>query len=252
MVQTDEERKAKKKAYESRPEIIAKEKARKQTLEYKAKNKEYRSRPEVRAKMKAHKQTPEYKAKQKEYNFRPENIVKRKIRIQTLEYKAQKKEYRLRPEVRAKTKEYNSRPEVKEMQKAYQQSPEGKAKSKTYSQRPENLTKEKDKRMNLRSTVLETYSKLLSNSDIPCCNCCGINAHLDFLAIDHIAGRQEMDSKHELVKLGYSSKFLGIVLQKWIIDNNFPEGFQILCQNCNMAKGMKKNNNKCPLENKPH
>jgi hypothetical protein len=239
MVQTDEERKAK-------------EKARRQTPEYKEKNKEYRSRPENRAKMKAHKQTLEYKAQQKEYRSRPEIIAKEKARMQTPEYKEKKKEYRSRPENRVKTKEYNSRQEVKERQKAYQQSNEGKAKSKAYSQRSENLAKTKSKQLKLRTTVLQTYSKRLSNSDIPCCNCCGINSNLDFLAIDHISGRTQMDSEPKLVKLGYSSKILGMVLQKWIIDNNFPDGFQILCQNCNMAKGMKKNNNECPMKNKPH
>ena len=53
-----------------------------------------------------------------------------------------------------------------------------------------------------------------------------------------------------MVKLGYSSKLESMTLQKWIIDNHFPEGFQILCQNCNFAKGMTKNNNKCPHEMK--
>ena len=59
-----------------------------------------------------------------------------------------------------------------------------------------------------------------------------------------------MDSIPELVKLGYSSKLQGGDLHNWIIKNNFPDYFQILCQNCNFAKGMKKNNNKCPHEMK--
>ena len=37
-----------------------------------------------------------------------------------------------------------------------------------------------------------------------------------------------------------------------IYENDLPEGFQILCHNCNTAKGMIKNNNECPMENKPH
>ena len=41
-------------------------------------------------------------------------------------------------------------------------------------------------------------------------------------------------------------------LSNWIIKNNFPKGFQVLCSNCNFAKGLKKNNNKCPMKNKPH
>ena len=98
----------------------------------------------------------------------------------------------------------------------------------------------------MRLKVLQTYSKRLSNSDIPCCRCCEENFHIDFLAVDHIAGRKKMDSEPELVKLGYSSKLQNQPLQQWIIENNFPKGFQILCHKCNFAKGIKRNNNKCP------
>ena len=61
-----------------------------------------------------------------------------------------------------------------------------------------------------------------------------------------------MDSEPELVRMGYKSKLKDTKLFNWIIDNNFPEGFQVLCTKCNFAKGMKKNKNKCPLEGKPH
>ena len=57
-----------------------------------------------------------------------------------------------------------------------------------------------------------------------------------------------MDLEPELKKLKYSSKLRAQNLHRWIILNNFPDGFQILCTNCNFAKGMKKNNNKCPHE----
>ena len=56
-----------------------------------------------------------------------------------------------------------------------------------------------------------------------------------------------MDSEPELVKLGYSSNFKSTSLLVWIVKNNFPKGFQILCHNCNLAKGYSKNN-KCPHE----
>ena len=96
----------------------------------------------------------------------------------------------------------------------------------------------------MRLKVLQTYSKRLSNSDIPCCNCCNLNSHLDFLAIDHIAGKKQMDSEPELIKLGYSSKLDGESLLNWLVLNDFPKGFQILCHNCNHAKGHSKDN-KC-------
>ena len=52
-----------------------------------------------------------------------------------------------------------------------------------------------------------------------------------------------MDSELKLVKLGYSSSMVGTTLLGWIIKNNFPEGFKILCHNCNNAKGFY---GKCP------
>ena len=108
--------------------------------------------------------------------------------------------------------------------------------------------KGKERRDEIRLKILQYYSKQLSKSNIPCCRCCGENSHIEFLAIDHIAGKKEMDSEPELVKLGYSSLKRGQVLHKWVIENNFPKGFQILCHNCNYAKGIKRNKNKCPHE----
>ena len=108
--------------------------------------------------------------------------------------------------------------------------------------------KGKERRDDRRLKILQYYSKQLSKSNIPCCRCCGENSHIEFLAIDHIAGKKEMDSEHELVKLGYSSALDGKKLVNWIIKNNFPDVFQILCHNCNVAKGYSKNRNKCPHE----
>tara|TARA_B110000263_G_C14783719_1_gene274436 strand:+ start:142 stop:432 length:291 start_codon:yes stop_codon:yes gene_type:complete len=91
--------------------------------------------------------------------------------------------------------------------------------------------------------VLQYYSKHLSKSDIPCCRCCGESYHIDFLSVDHIAGRKEMNSEPELLKLGYSSSRIANQLVLWLVKNNFPKGFQILCHNCNLAKGF---HGKCP------
>ena len=122
---------------------------------------------------------------------------------------------------------------------------ERKAKAKEYRDRPENKAKFKEYRDSIRLKILQYYSKRLSKSNIPCCRCCGENSHIEFLAIDHIAGKKEMDSEPELLKLGYSSSKRGQVLHKWVIENNFPKGFQILCHNCNSAKGFY---GKCPHE----
>ena len=164
-----------------------------------------------------------------------ERKAKEKTRKQTPEYKAQAKKA---------NKKYNSRPEII----ARRQDPERMAKAKMIRDKPENLANAKNERDTNRLKILKYYSKRLSNSNIPCCNCCGENFHVDFLAIDHIRGSKQMDLEPELKKLKYSSKLKGMNLHRWIIRNNFPDGFQILCTNCNFAKGMKKNNNKCPHE----
>ena len=40
----------------------------------------------------------------------------------------------------------------------------------------------------------------------------------------------------------------GLPLYQWLISNNYPEGFQILCSNCNQGK--RRNHNVCPHEEK--
>ena len=155
------------------------------------------------------------------------------------------KEWQSRPEIKAKAKEKRDRPEAKAKAKEYHSRPEIKAKKKEYESRPENRAKAREEYYKIRLKILQYYSKRLSNSNIPCCHCCGLNSHLDFLSLDHIAGKKEMDSEHELVKLGYSSLKREKDLQYWIIKNNFPKGFQILCHNCNSAKGFY---GKCPHE----
>lgn len=58
------------------------------------------------------------------------------------------------------------------------------------------------------------------------CTCCG-ETRQEFLAIDHIDGG---GNKHRK-ELGNKS-FYG-----WLIKNDYPAGFRVLCHNCNMALG---------------
>jgi|TARA_B110000881_G_scaffold56425_1_gene48213 hypothetical protein len=106
-----------------------------------------------------------------------------------------------------------------------------------------NLTKQK-LNVDKRFEVCLTYSKRHSNSDIPCCRCCGENTDVRFLAIDHIQGKKNLPKSEAI--LG------GDKLILFLKKNNFPEGYQVLCHNCNAAKGFSKNNNECPMKNKPH
>lgn len=64
--------------------------------------------------------------------------------------------------------------------------------------------------------------------EIPTCKCCG-ESQWKFLAIDHVNGG---GGKHRKEIRGK-----GTNICDWLIKNQFPEGFQILCHNCNLAKG---------------
>lgn len=62
-----------------------------------------------------------------------------------------------------------------------------------------------------------------------CCACCGEKT-IQFLAIDHIDKRYGSGAAHR--------KKIGSNLAWWLVTNNFPDGFQILCHNCNFAKSV--------------
>ena len=78
-----------------------------------------------------------------------------------------------------------------------------------------------------RYEVISYYS-----NGVPQCACCG-ELEYAFLTIDHVNGRSEFG--HDKKRTG--SKFTGSSLSAWLRRNNYPEGFQILCFNCNSAKG---------------
>jgi|TARA_B110000467_G_scaffold160592_1_gene180182 hypothetical protein len=163
------------------------------------------------------------------------------------------KESRKKGEVNRK--KYFSSEQYKKKKKEYWQK-EGKTVRRKYFSKPEvwknTQVVAKKYRDTARLEVLQYYSKRLSNSDIPCCRCCGLNDYLEFLSLDHIPGAKIMDKIPELIDLGYSSELRNIPLYKWIKKNNYlsnlqTEYFQILCHNCNLAKGHSKDN-KCPHE----
>ncbi len=59
----------------------------------------------------------------------------------------------------------------------------------------------------------------------PRCSCCG-ETHSEFLSIDHTDGG---GNKHRQ-EIGYD-------IYRWLIKNNFPPRFRVLCMNCNTALG---------------
>ena len=79
---------------------------------------------------------------------------------------------------------------------------------------------EKRARDKIRLKVLCNYG-----GTPPKCNCCK-ESHIEFLSIDHKNGGGTKERKFYGSKLAYS-----------IIRRGFPKGYQILCHNCNQAKG---------------
>jgi len=79
-------------------------------------------------------------------------------------------------------------------------------------------------RNKLKSIVLDKYGGK--------CACCG-DTHYEFLCIDHVKGG---GNKHRREVLKSCSH--GHALYRWIIRNNFPRIFRILCANCNQAIGI--------------
>jgi predicted HNH restriction endonuclease len=75
-----------------------------------------------------------------------------------------------------------------------------------------------------RKRWAETRKKVIAHYGNKC-NCCGIDT-LEFLCLDHINGG---GAKHK--------REIGGHIWDWVVKNNFPADFQILCHNCNMAKG---------------
>lgn len=72
-----------------------------------------------------------------------------------------------------------------------------------------------------RIEVLAYYSK-----GTPICECCG-ESHMEFLGIDHINGGGSKHRKESNCTNIYR------LLKK----NNFPEGYRVLCHNCNLSIG---------------
>jgi hypothetical protein len=82
-----------------------------------------------------------------------------------------------------------------------------------------NAERRKEQWSSLRLEVLNAYGNR--------CACCGESTP-EFLCIDHIHN----DGAHH-------RKQIGSHLYQWLKKHNFPKDrFQLLCQNCNFAKGI--------------
>lgn len=97
--------------------------------------------------------------------------------------------------------------------------------------REKNREETKQKHIIFRYKVLSLYS----NNQKPSCACCGED-EINFLSLDHIDGGGTQERK-KLNSRGGNSFFF------YLKKLGFPKGFQVLCHNCNMAKGIYKT---CP------
>ena len=76
-----------------------------------------------------------------------------------------------------------------------------------------------------RKEVLDHYGRV--------CACCGETNEL-FLSVDHINN----DGNKHRKEIGQSA------IYRWLVKHGFPEGFQVLCYNCNFGKRV--NGGICP------
>lgn len=72
----------------------------------------------------------------------------------------------------------------------------------------------------LREQIIEHYGR--------CCACCGEDEPL-FLQIDHINNDGAAHRREQGIRGGDGIYY-------WLVTNNFPPGFQMLCANCNTGK----------------
>ncbi len=113
--------------------------------------------------------------------------------------------------------EYRQRPAVKQRER----SPERIAYFQRYNRSWLARLKVREKHRLAQVTVLMHYS---NPTGTPICNNCG-EQETEVLCIDHINGG---GNKHEKVRRS--------PLNRWLINNNYPDGFQVLCANCNTRK----------------
>ena len=120
---------------------------------------------------------------------------------------------------------YRNKDKVKARTKKYYK--ENKSKILTQKERISNYSKKYSQK--LKYEIIEYYS--YGSIECKCCR----EKEYDFLTLDHINGG---GAKHRR-EVG-----VGIAYWLWLKRNNFPNGYQVLCMNCNL--GRQKHNGVCP------
>lgn len=133
----------------------------------------------------------------------------------------ERRAYRALPGFKEKSRkwreQYLSRPEIIIKIKAYRASEEYR-KSRTETR--------KKYALDLKTKVFDYYSKGVWR-----CDCCGED-EVGFLTIDHM----DNDGNKQRKEFGRQSTSLYL----WIIKNNYPKKFKIMCFNCNLGRDKQK------------
>lgn len=102
-------------------------------------------------------------------------------------------------------------------------------KSRTYKGKPVMTREERRQKQIERSLKISKENRNLClqfyGGNPPKCACCGETTY-QFLAMDHINGGGNAHRRK-----------VGVNLYIWLRREGFPKGFQVLCHNCNLAKG---------------
>jgi hypothetical protein len=101
-----------------------------------------------------------------------------------------------------------------------------------YRHRTVRLAKNKQLLRSRKIRVLQHYS---SSVDILKCSCCE-ETEVVFLTLEHIGGGGTRHRKE--IKRG------GSAFYTWVIRNNFPSGYEVLCMNCQFGRAF--NAGVCP------
>ncbi len=106
---------------------------------------------------------------------------------------------------------------------AYRDKEYGKKKALKWRQdhREQELAKAKVRRRLIRDAVYDYYGGK--------CVCCGEHRK-SFLSIDH---EKNDGASH---KVGRKRRLSGHTFHRWLLSNNLPSGYQVLCMNCNFSK----------------
>lgn len=154
------------------------------------------------------------KVKKAEYNKRYRDTHREEIKKYNENHKEEIKKYLRR---------YNKihRERLKKLKKEYNSLHKNEQKETKKLNKDKINEQDRNRMKNFRFQVLSYYSK----GELKCA-CCNEN-HYEFLTIDHINN----DGAEHKRKIGIRR------LYQWLVKNNFPEGFQVLCYNCNLCKG---------------